>query len=383
MRRGYERAAVLALLAVFIFVFADFRNLRDTALATVPLLFGGAWLLEAMGVLGWELNLANLFVVPIIIGTGVDNGVNMLYRWREERRKSELILTRSVGKSATICCLTTIAGFAALIPASHHGISTLGLVLALGGTQILIATLLVLPALMKVIGTDLDARSQDSGAGKRTAENSMAKGEPRRIAGGGVNLARTFGTATMVVALVLVASLAYAASEKRARSDEVVKEAEAIIMEAGKKDQLDSAMVNHAIDDLNQALKIDPRNDTAYVDLGFCYGMLQDSAKASDMYRTATLINPSPDNFKELADLYLRTGNGEGALMAANAGLQKDPHNARLFNAKGLALNNLQRHEEAVEAFRQAVRYDPSLEVARQNLDAITGKAAKSGQPSQ
>ena len=92
MRQGYERAALLALIAVFIFVFADFRNLRDTLLATVPLIFGGAWLLEAMPLLGWEFNLANLFAVPIIIGMGVDNGVNMLYRWREERDKSSLIL---------------------------------------------------------------------------------------------------------------------------------------------------------------------------------------------------------------------------------------------------------------------------------------------------
>ena len=127
MRRGYEHAAVLALIAVFVFVFADFRNLRDTALATVPLLFGGAWMLEAMGCMGWEFNLANLFAVPILIGTGVDNGVNMLYRWREERDKSALILTKAVGKSVTICSLTTIAGFAALIPAEHRGISSLGL----------------------------------------------------------------------------------------------------------------------------------------------------------------------------------------------------------------------------------------------------------------
>ena len=374
MRRGYERAAILGLLAVFIFVFADFRSLRDTMLATVPLLFGGAWLLEAMGVLGWEFNLANLFAIPIIIGTGVDNGVNMLYRWREERNKSGLILTKSVGKSVTICCLTTIAGFAALIPASHHGISSLGLVLALGGTQILIATLLVLPALMKIIGTRLDAPSQ-------TPEIPAAEPVRRpRLASGGLKLmARRIAPTAIIGVALFFASVAQAATGNRARSDEVVQEAEAIIIEAGKKDQLDSVLVNRAIDKLHQALKIDPRNDTAYVDLGFCYGMMQDSNTAADMYREATSINPSADNFKELADVYLRTGNGEAALMAANAGLQKDPHNARLFNARGLALNQLSRSSEAVEAFRQAVRYDPSLEVARQNLDALT-KSAKSGQ---
>jgi uncharacterized protein len=113
MRQGYERAAVLALIAVFVFVFADFRNPRDTLLATVPLIFGAAWLLETMGALRWDFNLANLFAVPILIGMGVDNGVNMLYRWREERDKSSLILTKAVGKSVTICSLTTIAAFCA------------------------------------------------------------------------------------------------------------------------------------------------------------------------------------------------------------------------------------------------------------------------------
>ena len=156
MRLGYERAAILALIAVFVFVFADFRNLRDALLATVPLVFGGAWLLEAMAALGWDFNLANLFAVPIIIGMGVDNGVNMIYRWREEQDKSSLILTKAVGKSVTICSLTTIAAFAALIPANHRGISSLGWVLTLGVSFILLATLLVLPALFELLGSRIE-----------------------------------------------------------------------------------------------------------------------------------------------------------------------------------------------------------------------------------
>lgn len=181
MRRGYERAAVLALAAVLVFVFADFRNLRDTALAVVPLFFGGAWLLEAMGGLGWEFNLANLFAIPIIIGTAVDNGVNMVYRWREERDKSALILTRAVGKSVTIATLTTIAGFAALIPATHRGISSLGWVLSLGVSFILVATLLVLPALFELLGRRLEPAP--SAAEPVAIEDEPA---PRKAASGGL-----------------------------------------------------------------------------------------------------------------------------------------------------------------------------------------------------
>jgi hopanoid biosynthesis associated RND transporter like protein HpnN len=183
MRRGYERAAALALIAVFIFVFADFRNLRDTALAVVPLLFGGAWLLEAMGWLGWEFNLANLFAVPIIIGTAVDNGVNMLYRWREERDKSALILTKAVGKSVTICSLTTIAGFAALIPAAHRGISSLGWVLSLGVALILVATLVVLPSLFELIGRRIERRPSSAVMEPAAMEEEPA---PRKAASGGL-----------------------------------------------------------------------------------------------------------------------------------------------------------------------------------------------------
>jgi hopanoid biosynthesis associated RND transporter like protein HpnN len=181
MRRGYERAAVLALIAVFVFVFADFRNLRDTLLATVPLVFGGAWLLEAMGALGWDFNLANLFALPIIIGMGVDNGVNMLYRWREERDKSSLILTKAVGKSVTICSLTTIAAFAALIPAAHRGISSLGWVLTIGVSFILIATLVVLPALFELFGSRIERDGAPAIASRQVVDEEAPE-YPRRQA---------------------------------------------------------------------------------------------------------------------------------------------------------------------------------------------------------
>jgi uncharacterized protein len=62
-----------------------------------------------------------------------------------------------VGKSVTICSLTTIAGFAALIPAEHRGISSLGWVLSLGVTLILFATLVVLPALFELVGRRIES----------------------------------------------------------------------------------------------------------------------------------------------------------------------------------------------------------------------------------
>ncbi|HYR79017.1 MAG TPA: MMPL family transporter, partial [Candidatus Dormibacteraeota bacterium] len=250
MRHGYERAALLALIGVFIFVFLDFRNLRDTVLATVPLLFGGLWLIEAMGLLGWEFNLANLFAVPIIIGTGVDNGVNLVYRWREERDKAQLILDKSVGKSVMIASLTTIAGFAALMFATHRGIASLGLVLSVGVALILIATLVVLPALFELIGRRInleqasDAEPEtDSSSGPRTAT------------------ARRSGTLAIAIAIgaalgLSLASFSYAAGGDRAASNAVVADAETLIKQAGESTPVDTKKIHAAKDKLKEAIRI-------------------------------------------------------------------------------------------------------------------------------
>lgn len=177
-----------------------------------------------------------------------------------------------------------------------------------------------------------------------------------------------------------VTSLSYAASAgDRAASDAVVSDAERLIMQAGKANPVNSELIHQAIDKLHAALRIDPRNDAAYVDLGFCYGVLRDGSTAVDMYHTATELNPSGNNFLELADIYMRVGDSEDALLAANAGLVKDPSNARLYNAKGMALNDLQRFDEAEDAWERALQLDPNLTVAQANIDALNGGSTGRG----
>ena len=179
--------------------------------------------------------------------------------------------------------------------------------------------------------------------------------------------------AISVSGVLALASSIYAAETNRAESDAVVAEAETMVMQAGHADPVDTKLIHQAMDKLHLALKIDPRNDSAYVDLGFCYGVLRDGDTAIDMYRTATDLNPSGSNFIELADIYMRVGDAQDALLAANAGIVKDPNNARLYNAKGMALNDLQRFGEAEDAWEKALRLNPNLKVAQANLDALNG----------
>jgi Tfp pilus assembly protein PilF len=172
------------------------------------------------------------------------------------------------------------------------------------------------------------------------------------------------------------------ASGDKATSARLVGEAERMIDEAGRSHPLDSSRIRAAIVKLKQAADLDPRNDSAYVDLGFAYGVLKDPSTAVDMYRKATMINPSAANFKELADVYLRAGSPEEALMSANAGLSKDPRDAGLYNARGMAMTDLERFDEAERDFRKALEIDPSLAAAKMNLDALGGSYSGRATPS-
>lgn len=179
--------------------------------------------------------------------------------------------------------------------------------------------------------------------------------------------------------VLALASSSFAAGANRAASDAVVAEAEKLVRQAGQANPVDTKEIHAAMDKLHEALRIDPRNDSAYVDLGFCYGVLRDGDTAIQMYHTATELNPSGSNFIELADVYLRVGDAEDALLAANAGIVKDPSNARLYNAQGMALNDLQRFGEAEEAWEKALKLDPKLRVAQVNIDALNGGSGGRG----
>jgi Flp pilus assembly protein TadD len=185
--------------------------------------------------------------------------------------------------------------------------------------------------------------------------------------------------AIAIAAALALASSSYAAASNRAASNAFVAEAEALITDAGKSDPVDTKKIHLAMDKLHEAVRIDPQNDAAFVDLGFCYGVLRDGNNATDMYMKATQLNPSGANFIELADIYLRVGDAEDALLAANAGLAKDPSNARLYNAKGMALNDLQRFGEAAEAWEEALKLNPGFPAAKANLQALNGGSTGRG----
>jgi hopanoid biosynthesis associated RND transporter like protein HpnN len=147
MQQSYLWAGLYALGAVLVLLWADFRSLSHALLAMLPLVFG---FVQMCGIIGWlniPLNPANMIVLPLILGIGVDHGVHLVHVWRQQRGKFSLGDSTAVGVLLT--ATTTTASFGALILARHQGLQSLGQVLTIGVTTCLGSSIIFFPAVLK------------------------------------------------------------------------------------------------------------------------------------------------------------------------------------------------------------------------------------------
>ncbi len=149
MKRSYEQAALSALVVILAVLWLDFRSLTHAVLAALPLALGMAQTLGLMGLVGIDLNPANLIGIPLILGIAVDYGVHIVHDALE--RPGPYRISASTANSVLVDALTTILGFGALMVASHKGLESLGRVLTLGVTTCTITSLVLLPAILALV----------------------------------------------------------------------------------------------------------------------------------------------------------------------------------------------------------------------------------------
>lgn len=148
MQQSYLHAAIYSLIAVCIVLILDFRSIRHSLLALVPMLFG---LMQMLGLLGWlgiPLNPANMIVLPLILGIGIDDGVHILHDF--VRHSGPYRLAHSTAAAIVFTSATTMVGFGCLMFATHQGLRSLGQVMTLGILCCLASSLFSLPCLLTI-----------------------------------------------------------------------------------------------------------------------------------------------------------------------------------------------------------------------------------------
>ena len=105
-----------------------------------------AILTAATGVLlDLPFNYANVIVLPLLIGIGVDSGIHLVLR-HQQVTAGEGVFGTSTPRAVLFSALTTVASFGSLMLSPHRGTASMGELLSIAIAFTLICTLIVLPA---------------------------------------------------------------------------------------------------------------------------------------------------------------------------------------------------------------------------------------------
>lgn len=146
LQNSYLHAGLYALLLVLALLMLDLGSVRLVLIAMIPVMLSGLQLLGILGWLGIPFNAANMIVLPLIIGIGIDDGIHIVHEFK--RASPRFQLSSASSASILLTSATTMIGFGCIAFSDHRGLQSLGIVLVLGVGLCLVNSLLVLPPVL-------------------------------------------------------------------------------------------------------------------------------------------------------------------------------------------------------------------------------------------
>jgi hopanoid biosynthesis associated RND transporter like protein HpnN len=146
--QSFLQATIYAILAITAYLLIELKSVRDTALVLLPLTFSLLLTGAASVVLNIPFNFANVIVIPLLLGSGVE-GIYLIYRFRTEPPSNGNMLQTSTARALFFCTLTTILSFSTLSFSPHQGMASMGKLLTICMGLLMISTLFLLPGLLK------------------------------------------------------------------------------------------------------------------------------------------------------------------------------------------------------------------------------------------
>ena len=148
---AFRLALVMALAAIAVLLLFLLRNLIDVVLILTPLVVAILYTSATTVVLHIPFNFANIIVVPLLLGTGVDYGIHLIHCFRTDLSPDKGLLETSTSRAVFFSALTTIVSFGTLAVIPHQGTASMGILLMLCLGFIIVCSLILLPAVLRVL----------------------------------------------------------------------------------------------------------------------------------------------------------------------------------------------------------------------------------------
>src|SRR3546814_3847233 len=118
---AFAQAMLLAFVAIVVLLLVVLRSPLDTLLVLAPLVLAALLTVAVGAVSGLPFNFANVIVLPLLLGLGVDSGIHYVLRAREQAGGAVASPVNSTPRAILLSALTTIASFGAPSLSPHPG----------------------------------------------------------------------------------------------------------------------------------------------------------------------------------------------------------------------------------------------------------------------
>ncbi len=149
---------ILSYLGILIIVVLVFYSLRYGLTSLLAIVFGSTWAFGFLGFTGFSLSAQTSGALSLILGIGIDFGIQVVTRFRQELRDMEpgKAIARTmpaVIPPMTISALAIFLGFRALSLGNLQFIGELGDIMSLGVLMSYLAAITVVPAVLVILNT--------------------------------------------------------------------------------------------------------------------------------------------------------------------------------------------------------------------------------------
>jgi predicted RND superfamily exporter protein len=148
IRDSFRQALVSAVVVIWLLLWILWRRPAPVLLATAPLLLGSLLTCAMMAILDLPFQFANVIVIPLLLGIGVDSGIHLVHRAENLKDAADELMGTTTARAVLFSAFTTTISFGTLAFSGHRGISSLGVLLAGGMVLTVFTNLIILPALL-------------------------------------------------------------------------------------------------------------------------------------------------------------------------------------------------------------------------------------------
>ena len=158
IRDGAPLHLGLTMVAIAGILFVALKSGRIIAAVLVTTIAGLVMTIGAGLLMVGRFNVISVAVAALFLGLGVDFGIQVAVRYRDERFRIDDVgeslrrAARAIGWSLTLAAASLLVGFFAFLPTSFRGVSELGLITGVGMIIAFVLSLTLLPALIAVLG---------------------------------------------------------------------------------------------------------------------------------------------------------------------------------------------------------------------------------------